>query len=147
MREVILRTPIDRAGCVAAIQALDLARPWRLSWCIYRKKRSLAQNRLWWLYLGLIAGCLAEHTGDDWTAEDVHDWAKAKFCPPKAVEVAGDWTEVRSTRKLNTEEFKVMADKLYRFCVERMGFILPTPGMWEECRGDTALCSEKMNGR
>ena len=38
---------------------------------------------------------------------------------------------------------KLKDDADYRFCVEEIGLVLPTPGLWEECKGDVGLLRER----
>jgi hypothetical protein len=142
-REYIVRDDAIRANAIADLMARDLKRPVRVTVEPYRKRRSLAQNRLMWMYLTLVAEAVSEHTGHE--PEDVHEFFKARFCPAKAHELVGEWVESKSTATLNTVEMTEYLDRIYRFSVERLGLILPTPGLFEEHRGDIAAIQEAMS--
>lgn len=131
-----------RDNCAAFIASLDASKSWRVTVQPFRKKRSLAQNRLNWLYCNAVAEAVSDYTGMD--AEAIHQFMKAKFAPPKALEMNGQWVDVRSTTMLNTAEMSKYCDDIYRFCVEEIGLILPTPGLYEECGGDMGLLRERI---
>lgn len=54
-------------------------------------KRSLQQNRYYWLYLTMIA----EETG--YTKDEVHEWVKGRFLTKGIKEIFGDKTRVRAS--------------------------------------------------
>ena len=63
-------------------------------------KRTIEQNRLYWLYLRLIA----EETGD--FENDLHDFLKRKFLPPVYKKVLGqDFKVPSSTTRLGKMDF------------------------------------------
>lgn len=53
--------------------------------------RSLSQNKFYWLYLGLVA----EETGDH--PNDLHEFFKRKFLPPRFVKVMGQEIKLPNT--------------------------------------------------
>lgn len=62
--------------------------------------RSLAQNRLLWVYYQYIC----EETGN--TAMEIHETCKRKFLKPRFIEVKGESLRIPgSTKKLNKSEF------------------------------------------
>lgn len=140
--EYIIRDEERRANCIAELQGLPLDKPWRVSIVRYRKKRSLPQLRLLWAWYELVAGHIEEHTGCD--REEIHEFAKAKFLAPKALEINGDWVETRSTKLLNSAEMSAFLDRIYAWATTELGLILPTPGAWEEHNGDMAAIREAM---
>lgn len=141
--EYILRSDAVRANCIAKLRGLSLDKPVRVTIERYRKRRTLAQNRLMWAYLSLIAEAVADHVGED-EPEVIHEYFKARFCPPQAVEVAGEWVETRSTKTLSTAQMGAYLDAIYRWSVENLGLILPTPGLFIENNGDVAKLEEVM---
>lgn len=69
--------------------------------------RTMNQNNFYWFYLGLIEA----ETGN--LADDIHEYAKRKFLPPRFIKVKGE--EIRipgSTTKLTKLEFGEYMDKL-----------------------------------
>jgi hypothetical protein len=81
-------------------------------------KRSLSQNRYYWLYLGVIE----QETGNG--ADDLHEYFKRKHLPPKFIEVLGQEMKIpRSTTELSKVEFGEFLEKI---CAET-GVALPDP--------------------
>jgi acylphosphatase len=80
--------------------------------------RTRSQNNFYWVYLGVIS----QETGH--TVQELHQWAKKKFLPPKLVKVFGVETEMLpSTTELSKLEF---GEFLERICAET-GVALPDP--------------------
>jgi hypothetical protein len=85
---------------------------------IVKPSRSGQQNRYYWLYLGVIE----RETGQ--LADDIHEWAKRKFLPPRFITVNGE--EIRipaSTTDLNKNDFTEYLDKI----AAEVGIALPDP--------------------
>jgi len=103
----------------------------------YRKRRSLAQNRLLWWWLNQIAEHINASQGTAFSDEEIHEWMKRKFLGADVVELHGDKVEVRkSTRKLNTQQFTEYLEQIDWFCVEHLDMMLPRPeDLYEEAMG------------
>lgn len=72
-------------------------------------KRSLSQNRYYWMYLELI---VSEGKGKD-TAEDLHEFLRRKLLPPKFITVRGEEIKIpRSTTELSKTEFGEYLEKI-----------------------------------
>jgi len=80
----------------------------------YRENRSLAQNRLYWLWLNIIGDELG------YTPEEVHDSYKAMFLTDKTKKIP----LVRSTTALDTKQFTVYVEMVKRHAGD-LGIILP----------------------
>ena len=63
MADLMLRTEQDRARLIGYLTGLDLAKPRRLTIVEVRNKRSDAQNRLLWMWNGLIQAHLRDSHG------------------------------------------------------------------------------------
>jgi hypothetical protein len=88
----------------------------------YRKKRSLPQNRLYWLWLA----CISFETGND--KNDLHDEFRKRYLPIKETIVL----EIRkkkltSTTELNSKQFTQYLDKIQIFASAELGIKLPDP--------------------
>ena len=85
----------------------------------YRRKRSLDQNNLYWLWLGVI--------GDDlgYTADELHTSFRAMFLTDKTKKIP----LVRSTTALDVKDFSIYLGKVERQASE-LGIILPQPEDW-----------------
>ena len=74
---------------------------------VRKSVRSLSQNRFYWLYLEIIAN----ETGN--TADEIHEWAKRVFLPPRFINVRGKEVKIpASTTDLSKAEFGEYMDKI-----------------------------------
>lgn len=91
--------------CMEHIQALDGV--YRVTIEPYKKDRTNAQNRLMWMWLGIIA----KDTGN--SAENLHEIFKLKFLSTERIQSLGYDIEIpKSTTKLTTQEFTDYLDKI-----------------------------------
>ena len=87
-----------------------------------RRKRSLDQNALYHVWVGLIA----KETGH--SHDEIHEWLKRQFLRPVAIIIKGKVHQVpRSTTRLNTREMADYMDAVYQFGVGELGLRLPVP--------------------
>ncbi len=96
---------------------------------LHREKRSVPQNRLYRLWLGLIS----DETGHN--ADDLHEAFKTMFIGVKGVDVGGfEATIPLSTTGLDTMQFTGFLEKLEAFVTSELGIILPHPEdvFWSE---------------
>jgi hypothetical protein len=69
--------------------------------------RSNQQSRYYWLFLGVIE----RETGQ--LSDDVHEWAKRKFLPPRFITVNGEEMRIAgSTKGLSKGEFTDYLDRI-----------------------------------
>lgn len=88
---------------------------------IKKAKRSLSQNDLMWLLIGVFSG----YTGDD--PEDIHERLKVSFLGVEHRTVKGiDLVVPKSTASLNTKQFTEYIDKIY-LLGETLNIKLPIP--------------------
>lgn len=86
------------------------------------RNRSDQQNKYLW---AVIYPILAEATG--YTVEEIHEYAKATFLPPKIIRVAKKAIYVTpSTTQLSTSDMVEYIDKLIQLANE-LGCTVPTP--------------------
>ena len=84
-----------------------------------KPKRSGQQNNFLW---GVVYPTISEETGND--IDDLHEYAKRKFLPPRFIEINGEEIKVPgSTKDLNKHEFTEYIDKLQAWS----GVALPNP--------------------
>lgn len=119
-----IRTEDDRAAVLAAVNALDLGKPWSVEIKKHVKKRSLNANALYWRWISIIA----DETGND--KDDIHEAFKAKYLEPVERLVMGEMVPVLTTANLNTREMSAYMDKVYAFATNELEMILPLPE-WE----------------
>lgn len=89
-----------------------------------RSKRSLQQNRLWWLYVTIVSNELG------YDKDEFHEIAKYKLLKREKVnEATGEvFTYIGSTAKLNKSEFADLVSDFQRWVSESFSIVLPQPG-------------------
>jgi len=88
-----------------------------------KSTRSLQQNRLWWLYVTIIAKDVG------YTKEEMHEILKFKFLKREKVdEKTGEIFEyIGSTTKLNKSEFSDLISDLIQWAAQNFNLVLPLP--------------------
>lgn len=122
---IIIRNEALRARVIGWARAISLDPPWRVTMEPHRKRRSLSQNSLMWLWLGEVADLVGQHTGMD--ADDIHEAFKRKFLPARIIEVLGETIDVRTTTTLTTLEMTTYMDRIYAWVTTELGLLLPLP--------------------
>lgn len=118
---IILRSETQRQFALSTIQKLNVDKLWEVVIRPYRKPRTLDQNALIHSWFTLIA----RETGND--MDDVKEALKAKFLPPRFVEIDGETIETRrSTAKLDTKEMSEFCNRLQAWAAAELGIVLPT---------------------
>lgn len=89
-----------------------------------KSKRTAAQNRLWWLYIGILSDGLGYHK------DEMHEICKFKFLKKeKLIEQTSEILEyVGSTTELSKGEFAEVVDRLRQWSDESFSIYLPLPG-------------------
>jgi len=121
---IVIHDEPSRQRAIAHIGGLNLGiKPWTVTVDPHRKKRSLGQNNLYHEWVGIIAN----HTGH--SHDEVHEWCKEEFLPPRAVVIDGKTREYRSTTGLSTGEMATYMDRVSAFAGSDLGLFLPAPEM------------------
>ena len=95
----------------------------------YFKKRSIPQNRLYWLYIA----CIMDETGND--RNTIHNELREMFLPVRYGRLGDKVTKnLTSTTTLNTKQFKDYTDQVVVWAAVELGIILPDPKdqYWEQ---------------
>jgi len=74
--ELILKTEQDRQRLLKVVSCMDISKPLRFSWRLYKESRSLSQKGLYFTWCGVIS----EDTGE--TKQEVHERLKENFLVP-----------------------------------------------------------------
>ena len=89
---------------------------------LHRKHRSVPQNKLYWLWVTIIAA----ETGN--ISEELHELFKAMFLGVKTIRIAGREQSIpRSTRELGTDQFTRFLEQLEAWAGVELGCVLPHP--------------------
>ena len=103
----------------------------------YKASRSVAQNRLLWMWYGEIRNHLAETTGEQYTNDDIHEYFKDKFLDKRVVDVGENPIVVTaSTSKLNVSDMSEYLNRLDIYCADDLQLQLTHPDdLWHESMG------------
>lgn len=89
-----------------------------------KAKRSLEQNKLWWVYMTILSDELG------YSKNEIHEICKFKFLQREVVdEHTGEILKYcGSTTTLNKSEFSDLVFELQKWCSETFHIVLPSPG-------------------
>lgn len=124
MRQIVI-TEADREAFIKRVLAVKLGtKKFVAMFEIFRSKRSLAQNRLYHMWLT----CLAK-SGLGYTKEEFELMLKKKFLPYEVKIVDGIEVEkLTHSSSLNTKEFSEFLDKVHLYAGEECCVELKLPG-------------------
>lgn len=83
------------------------------------RKRSSAQNRLWWRYMTILGRELG------YTSEEMHEAVKLKFLGRE--DLSSGLTILGSTAKLDPGRFSELVEQVRQWAHTRLGIYLPAP--------------------
>lgn len=83
------------------------------------KRRTNAQNALWWRYMTILGRELG------YTAEEMHEAVKLKFLGRE--DLSSGLTILGSTKGLGTARFSELIDEVRQWSHETLGIYLPSP--------------------
>lgn len=151
MKPIIIQTEADRQRAISALLDLKLTEPgsktadgkprkparYRVEIKLDRASRSVAQNRLLWMWYGEMQKHIAAHMGQQWDTLDMHDSMVAKFRPrvpvvdPITSEILG--MKRQETKKWGVAEFSEYLNELEIYCADSLNLLLPRPDdlYWE----------------
>ena len=119
---MIIHNESDKGRVISHIKALNVDKPWSVDIKLYRKNRSVAQNKLYWKWIT----CIGDEIG--YERDELHAIMADKFLPDEIVEYGGKQIKKdKSTSRLNTKEFTEYLEKIDRFAATELGIVLPSP--------------------
>nr|DAX41377.1 MAG TPA: protein NinB [Caudoviricetes sp.] len=124
-----IRRQEDKQAVQSYLEKLPTDKPYFAEIKQIRRRRTIDQNSLYWLWLK----CLQDETGED--KERLHEYFKARYLGVSTVEVFGvDVQMSASTTKLNTKEMTHYLDRIQQFALADLGIALPNPSdlHWEQ---------------
>ncbi|MHB2009478.1 MAG: NinB/YbcN family protein [Acidobacteriaceae bacterium] len=145
-REFILQTDYDRRAFAHRLCEIAETKPLRVSVCVYRKNRSLAQNRLnfmWcdhirkWMWETGRGYCVEGDTEPSrpFTSEEIHEWHKELFLPTESYQINGRTITRRSSHNKDVSTFAQFLSEIDMYWTTR-GLVLPHPDeMYREAMG------------
>lgn len=111
------------------ISKLNLEKRYEVNITLKREKRTIPQNRLYWLYVT----CIADETGN--SKEDIHTHLKQTFLKVEDVIIGNaSIAKTISTTKLNTAMMANYINQIVVWASSECGIILPDPAdyVWEQ---------------
>lgn len=117
MLEIIVSGQTSRQKALEAVQGINS--PHVVTIKPFKKKRTRSQNSLMWARYEEIAHAIHSETGAD--KDDIHEYCKAHFAPPKVKEVFGEAIVIRSTAALDTKEMSEFMDKVEAWAATEFG--------------------------
>ena len=119
----ILRSPAEAAQAIAYLRALDYSRPMVVTVKAWRRKRSMPQNRLMWMWMHVLAD-LCGHTADE-----MHEYCKVKFLGAIdiSVGISAPYSVTRSTSALDTKQMTDYLEAIRLWAAEELQCTLPQP--------------------
>lgn len=132
MTDLMLRNESDRALLMGYIQGLDLAKPRKLTIVEVRSKRSDAQNKMLWMWNGLIQAHLRDSFGQIASSEEWHEILVSRLWPAEVHPVQlPDGTRYRvgraKTRSFTIAQMTTYLELLDAYCAEHLELLLPHP--------------------
>jgi hypothetical protein len=107
---------------LSSLKELDWNAGYEIKVSKIEKKRSLDQNRLYWLYLT----CISQETGND--KNDLHEFFKRKYCFWNEINMFNEsLITIKSTTTLTTKQFTEYLEKIVIFASQELGITLPNP--------------------
>lgn len=124
-----IRNAKDKDTIVSYVNNLPQGKVFTAEIKVYRNRRSINQNSLYWLWLA----CLQDETGC--YKDELHECFKTKFLPYKTKEVLGEEIRVvQSTSTLDSKEMTSYLEQIKIFAQTELGCMLPLPDDlgWEQ---------------
>jgi len=114
----------DKDAVIDYINKLPDGKPYNIEIVKKQTKRTIDQNRLYWLWLN----CIAKDGELGYTADELHSVFTQKFLGAKQRVIYGESVlSIPSTRKLNTVEFTAYLDRIETFVNTELDIQLPNP--------------------
>lgn len=121
-----ITTPKDREVIKSVIDKLPEGKRYDVSVKLHRERRTLDQNRLYFLWLA----CISDETGQ--SKDDLHDYFKQAYLgfSRRSVIVGSVEQQVYvspTTTALNTKQFTDYLNQIQVFANAELGILLPNP--------------------
>lgn len=127
-----LSTESDRARLLGYVSGLDLTKPHKVSIVQVKSKRSDAQNKLLWMWNGLIQSHLRDSFGQIASSEEWHEILVSRLWPSEVRRVElpdGPTFKVgrAKTRGFTIPQMTTYLELLDAYCAEHLQLLLPHP--------------------
>ena len=124
----IIETEADKLDFAAKIVNANIENPIQVETSLYKPKRSLAINRLLWLWNGVIQKHIRDTQGQIYSSEDIHEYMVSLLLPSQSVEINGKQKTIRAhTSKFSNKKMCEYLELLEMYCGEHLSLMLPHP--------------------
>ena len=120
----------DLAEAITKITLVDRKeKPWTLTYQSKKKRRSLNQNALYWMWIACICDEMKYDKDNKLEKQNVHDGLRELFLPYEDKVLLGRKCRIyKSTTKLNTMEFTNYLNSIKIHMITEYAIDLPLPG-------------------
>lgn len=130
-KELVIRNEFDQRSLISFIAHLDLSEPKKVVVEDSKTNRTVAQNRLLWLWNGEFQRYMSDHYGQVASADEWHEILVEKLCPMEVTEAklpTGETFKVGRARtsKFKTQEMTEYLEKVDFYC-SSIGLLLSHP--------------------
>ena len=119
MRQMVARGRQQLESAARLIAGLSPEKPWRIEVARHRERRTLSQNKRYWVAVTE----LANETGH--SKDEMHEALKLKFLPPVMVQVGDDEVIAvpASSAKLDRKIFADYMERVIAFAATEFGIV------------------------
>lgn len=129
----IISNEADKKAFIEKIEKSVIDKPIQVETSLYKPKRSLAINRLMWLWNGCIQKHLKETQGQIFSTDDIHEYFLSLLLPRTVIEIKGRERAIRAhTSKFNNKEMCNYLETLEMYSAEHLGLMLPHPNDYSD---------------
>lgn len=122
---VIIYDDVQRVPFVRFLSNLPLEKPIKVTVEDHKKKRSLNQNSLYFMWVNEVAEKVSEYSGH--AVDEIHEFFKHKFLTPRIIEINGQTIQLYTTTKLTTAEMSEYLNHIHAFVTGELGIYLTLP--------------------
>ena len=127
-KQTIIHNEADKMSFISILQKAKIEKAILVETSVYKPKRSLAINRLLWLWNGEIQKHIRETQGHVYSVDDIHEYFVTLLLPNDVIEINGKEKTIRAhTSKMNNKEMCLYLELLDMYCAEHLNLILPHP--------------------
>jgi len=127
-KTTVIQTEEDKQNFIKALKNAIITAPVMVETSLYKKKRSLAQNRLFHMWMNEISNWYYETHGEKYAPRYWKIYFKRMFLGDEAFSINGkNFIETRHTADLKTNEMMEMLEQIDIYCANEFSCILTHP--------------------
>lgn len=127
-KATVINNEQDKQNFIKKMENAIITKPILVETSEYKPKRSLAINKLLWLWNGRIKQHIQDTQGQIYSVDDVHEYFVGFLLPKTAIEINGKERVIRAhTSKFNNKDMCNYLELLDMYCSEHLGLVLPHP--------------------